>query len=228
MDWASIGTALLPAAIGMGNQALGDPLNLSGTKGMETKRSDRADAMVNQMGQQQTATQGIADQSQAQTNPFITQLMQQMSGVASGQGPSAASAMLEASRSQNMANWNAMQASQRGNMSAGMSGGLAANQLANAQQGAASQIAPMAIQERTSAMNSMGSLIGQQQQYELQMRDLSRQYLMAGYNAETAQQMAQLEVEKQKQAGQNALMGNMMGVTGSMLGGMAKAGTLFG
>ena len=215
----------LVAAGGFANQALGDPFDLSGSKALQGtyKRSAHADRLNQRQNEYQLEAQGIAGDTRGQYNPFIGQLMNQMAATASGQGPTAASALLEASRGQNMANWNAMMASQRGLASPGQAAHQSANMMAQAQQQAASQIAPMAIKERQDAQAMLGQQLNAQQRYELAMRDLSRQYLMQGLGYETGQQGLMQQLAMQGANQQQQLFQNILGGAGFLGGAAIKA-----
>lgn len=215
----AIGGSAIMGPIGTVVGSFGDEISGANRLRDSFKRSPHGDRLQQRQDQYQLEAQDIAGQSKQQYNPFISQLMNQMAATASGQGPTAASALLEASRGQNMANWNAMMASQRGLASPGQAAHQSANMMAQAQQQAASQIAPMAIQEKQQAQGMLGNMIGQQQQYELAMRDLSRQYIMQGLSYEQAMMAAQNQINMQAAQQTNALYGNALQAGGAVLGG---------
>jgi hypothetical protein len=202
-----------PGAIAAGAVMGGFSGDLSGANNMRggfERQSAHAGRLSARQDQYQQEAQALAGDVRKQYNPFQADLMKQMALTASGQGTTAASAMLEASRGQNMANWNAMMASQRGMASPGMAAHTSANQLAMAQQGAASQIAPMAIQERQQAQGNLANMIGREQQYEMMQRAMSQNYLAQQLGQETINTKAFNEMNQAAIGQQNAFIGNLM------------------
>lgn len=110
--------------------------------------------------QQQAFLQAIQGQNgiQNQSNVF-----NQLQGVANGQGPNPAQAMLAQSTGANVANQAALMAGQRGAQSnVGLIARQAAQQGANTQQQSAGQAATMQANQSLNALGQLGGMAGQQ------------------------------------------------------------------
>lgn len=138
---------------------------------------DPEKANVINAASQQQANQAFAntqqglDQQQAFINALQGQngignqssVFNQLQGVASGQGPNPAQAMLANATGQNVAQQAALMASQRGaSGNAGLVARNAANVGAGIQQNAAGQGAAMQAQQSLNALGQLGGIAGQQ------------------------------------------------------------------
>jgi hypothetical protein len=151
----------LQQAYAQGQTALGQNNALNGV-GLQGAATDAQTSLTGQLGNAggvgaQTGAiqslQGISGQQQTLAN--------QLQGVASGQGPNPAQAMLNQQTGANVANQAALMASQRG---AGANVGLMARQAA--QQGAGTQqqaVGQGATMQAQQSLGAMGQLQGQQQ-----------------------------------------------------------------
>jgi len=126
-------------------------------------------------GQQITDAQGKVIATQEQLNNFASTLqgvngvqnqqavLQNLQQVAAGRGPNPALAQLAQTTGQNIAAQQALQAGQRGAAgNVGLIARQAGQQGANIQQQAVGQGATLAAQQELNALNSMGTIAGQQ------------------------------------------------------------------
>jgi len=187
------------------------------------------------LNQQQALLTALAQQHglQNQSNVY-----NQLSNVAAGQGPNPALAQLANTTGQNVQQQAAMMAGQRG---AGQNVGLMARQAAqaggNIQQQATGQAAALQAQQQMNALSQMGGMANQQAQQQLNAQNAYNQALLAnqaqGIGAITnqnqqaiAQQNAINQMNAQQAAGQQQMQGQVIG--GLMQGAGALAGTMFG
>lgn len=151
--------------------------------------------LYNQLaGQNGVANQGnVFNQQQ--------QLANQLQGIASGQGPNPAQAMLNQQTGQNVSNQAALMAGQRG---AGANAGLLARQIA--QQGAATQqqaVGQGASLQAQQSLNALGALQGQQANMaNLAATQVGQQQGALGQQASLANQLTQNNLNQQQLAQQ--------------------------
>lgn len=162
----------------------------------------------------------------------------QLQGVASGQGPNPAQAMLANTTGQNIANQAALMAGQRGaGQNIGLMARQAANQGANIQQNAAGQAAALQANQSLNALGQMGGLANQQAGQLLNAQNTyGNQALQAQQNALSgisgqnqaaiSQQNAINAANAQRAAAESQMQGNMLG--GLLQGAGAVAGTMLG
>lgn len=173
------------------------------------------------------AQNGIGNQSS---------VFNQLQGVASGQGPNPAQAMLNNATGANVANQAALMAGQRGSSAnAGLMARQAGQQGAGIQQNAVGQGAALQAQQSLGALGQMGGIAGQQVGQQMQGvqgfnqaaqgQQSNLMNMMANQNninAKTAEENA-----KRKSAGIGGLFGGiggaLAGPVGSMLGGGAPS-----
>ena len=169
------------------------------------------------------AQNGIGNQSS---------VFNQLQGVASGQGPNPAQAMLNNATGANVANQAALMAGQRG---ASQNAGLMARQIgqqgAGIQQNAVGQGAALQAQQSLGALGQMGGIAGQQVGQQMQgvqgfnQAAQGQQQTLANQMNNQNQINAKISEENQKNkvAGIGGLLGGLGGVlagpVGSMLGG---------
>lgn len=190
----------------------------------------------------QQAQQNFLNATQAQNGlGNQSSVFNQMQGVANGTGPNPAQAQLAQATGANVANQNAMMAGQRGaGANVGMMARQAAQQGANTQQQAAGQAASLQAQQSLGALGQMGGIANQQAAQQGQAVQNVAQGAQTGYG-QTSQNIAgqnqaaignvsqqnqsnaaiQGEVAKQ----QGALVGNLMGGAGAVLG-LAEGGNV--
>ncbi len=112
------------------------------------------------LAQQQAFIQALQNQGGVANQSSV---FNQLQGVANGQGPNPAAAMLNQATGQNVANQASLMAGQRGTgANAGLIARQAANQGANTQQQAAGQGAVMQAGQSLGALNQLGGIAGQQ------------------------------------------------------------------
>jgi hypothetical protein len=180
-------------------------------------QADDAQAQQAILQQQQFAdaagrSNGLANQSS---------VFNQLQGVANGQGPNPAQAMLAQATGANTATQAALMAGQRGaSQNAGLIARQAAQQGGANQQAAAGQAATMQANQSLGALNQLGGLAGQQV--------AQQQQALSGYNA-AAQGLRGQNLQAQSGANQinadtakqNAA--NNAGIAGGIIGGGASA-----
>lgn len=146
------------------NAAQGDTQKLQGADiqmPVNVGQANQAyDQNQNAVAQQQQLANALANQGGIGNQSSV---FNQLQGVASGQGPNPAQAMLNQATGANTANQAALMAGQRG---AGANAGLMARQAAQQgganQQNAAGQAATMQANQSLGALNQMGGIAGQQ------------------------------------------------------------------
>jgi hypothetical protein len=123
--------------------------------------TDQAQLQAQQgIGQQQQLQQQLAAQNGIGNQSSV---FNQLQGVANGQGPNPAAAMLNQQTGQNVANQAALMAGQRGaGANVGLEARQAAQQGANTQQQAVGQGATMQANQSLGALNQLGGIAGQQ------------------------------------------------------------------
>jgi len=214
-------------------KAVGGVLGLGGTPRSAARNIPEIDAskfnvlnrtkkLADITGQRELARQRSA-QSLTNQNQLIGQLQQQ----AAGQGPSLAQAQLKAASDRSLAQQMAAAAAARGANPAAAQRQLMQNQAA-AQRTLGAQAAQTGLQEQQAAQQQLGSLV---QNEQARADQLALQYMQSGLDVDTAQQQAQIELERQRQnralgiagikqqerASENAL-------TGSIISGLSGAG----
>lgn len=171
----------------------------------------------------------------------------QLSNIASGQGPNPAQAMLNQATGQNVANQAALMAGQRGaNANVGLMARQASQQGSKIQQDAAGQAAVMQAQQSLNALNNMGNLATNQ----ANMQANATQGLTSAQQAEQANLLNAISAQNNSRIGMqsninnaNAAMAggrmgqqpgaigglmNMLGPAGKMLGGGGAGGIIGG
>lgn len=132
-----------------------------------------------------------------QQQDFVTQLQQ----AAQGQGPSAATAMLQQAQQANTAQANALAASQQGNINAGLATRNAMQQAAQANQAATGQAQVMRNQEQLQARQMLGGQLGTM--------------MGQGMGAQQAKDTLNANIEQKNVESQNSLI---RGITGGVFG----------
>lgn len=164
-----------------------------------------------------------------------------LAGVANGQGPNPAQAMLNQATSTNVANQAALMAGQRGTgANAGLLARQAAQQGGALQQQAAGQGATMQAQQAMNAINSMGNIAGQQvgnqaaatagyNQMAQNEQNMILNAIAARNNAEVGMQS---NMNEQNAKIAQGVMGTQAGIVGGLMnsagGGAAAAGATGG
>lgn len=144
-----------------------------------------------------------------QQQDFVTQLQQ----AAQGQGPSAATAMLQQAQQANTAQANALAASQQGNINAGLATRNAMQQAAQANQAATGQAQVMRNQEQLQARQMLGGQLG-----TMMGQGMAGQQAKDTLNANIEQK----NVDAQN-AVTNSVTGGLMGIAGGVAAGLVKS-----
>lgn len=184
---------------GKGNpQAIATPNAVStGDTQNAIANSNQALNSQTQLAQQLAAQGGIQNQSS---------VFNQLQGVANGQGPNPAQAMLAQATGQNVANQAALMAGQRG---AGANVGLLARQAAQQggalQQNAAGQGAVMQANQSLNALGQLGGIAGQQVAQQQQAVGQQNQFAQNQQQQMLGQLQAQNQLAVGQQQGQNSI-----------------------
>lgn len=158
-----------------------------------------------------------------------TQVYNQLQGVANGQGPNPAQAMLNQATGANVANQASLMAGQRGaSQNVGLMARQAAQQGANLQQQAAGQGASMQAQQALGALGQAGGMantmagqqIGQTNQNVASQQ--SEQGILQGAN--TANNNIQGQLANTQMGGQQKLLGGVGNAVGAITGLFADGG----
>lgn len=233
MGMGAVGNIVDPALAGVGNMAKSFLGNIDQSNIIDAATKQQADEQYRNaqtgLDQQMQFLQQLQGQNgiQNQSNVYG-----QLSGIANGQGPNPAMAMLNQQTGNNIANQAALMAGQRG---AGANTGLmarqAAQQGANLQQQAVGQGANMQANQSLNAIGQMGNMAGQQVQQQAnattgfnQMAQSEQQNIL---NAIGNQNSVHGSLDKAQFQAQADLMGHMMGAAGTAMG-MANGGQVKG
>lgn len=184
------------------------------------------DANQQALAQQQALVQAIQAQNGLGNQSSV---YNQLSQIAQGQGPNPALAQLANATGANTANQAALMASQRGTgANPALIARQAAMQGANNQQQAAGQAAALQAQQSLGAIEGMGNLANQQAQQQIgttqgltAAQQNEQQNLLNSIAQQNASAVGMQSNINQANAG---LAGQTMGMTGSILGGLANAG----
>lgn len=207
---------------GMGAAPLQNPIS---TGDVSSAQTDVNSALAKQRAflQQLRAQNGIQNQS----NVF-----NQLQGVANGQGPNPAQAMLDQATGNNIASQAALMAGQRG---AGANAGLIARQAAqqggNLQQQAAGQGAVLQANQSLGALNQLGGIAGQQvgQQANATMglnqaAQGNQQQVLNAINAQNQNKVSQQNTLNNANAGlANTRLQGQQGIISGVMGGVGTA-----
>lgn len=217
-NWKAQGTNILqPSTVGQANTAYDQT-----QQGIQQQQ-----AFLNALQGQN----GIGNQSS---------VFNQLQGVANGQGPNPAQAMLNQSTGQNVANQASLMAGQRGSgANTGLIARQAANQGANTQQQAAGQAATMQANQSMGALNQLGGIAGQQvgQQANAltglnQAAQGQQQNILGGIQGQNASNVAMQDsinkangqIANTNAGAQNNLAGGFLSGIGSVAGSLIPGG----
>ena len=161
-----------------------------------------------------------------------TDVYGQLQGVASGQGPNPAQAMLNQATGQNVANQSALMAGQRGaGANVGLMARQAAQQGAGLQQQAVGQGAILQANQSLNALGQMGGMANNMAGQQIsgtgantQAQQALQQQLLQQQANINAQNTSLANTRMQQQGGAIGGLYNALGPLGSMLGGGAGAG----
>lgn len=189
----------------------------------------------NGLAQQQALLQALQGQNGIQNQSDV---YNQLQGVANGQGPNPAQAMLANQTGQNVAQQNALMAGQRGSgANTGLLARQAAMQGANIQQQGVGQGAAMQAQQSLGALGQLGGIAGQQvgqqaqaltgynqmaQNSQAQLLNALGQYQNAAVGMQGNINSVNGGIANTNAQGQQAMLGGILGGVGAGLG-MAKA-----
>ncbi len=203
-------------------------------KPVSDAEAQAANQQANQaIQQQQQFLQALQGQNGIQNQSDV---YNQLSQVAQGQGPNPAQAMLNQATAANVANQAALMAGQRGTgANAGLLARQAANQGGALQQQAVGQGATMQANQSLGALGQMGGLatqqVGQQQQATANLNQFAQgnqQNLLGAIGSQNQATLGQDQLKanlaSQAQQRQMSLAGGLLNAAGSVVAGPMAAG----